>query len=519
MPGRYPYTSLCLKQLITIAHSAEYVAQLRREAADSFFSHQFRSPDMQLPMSSQQEMAVRNEINESLWEDDGSLTVKAMAAVAVIAAGSRPGSSESGDTTQILDGSRPCSGPRNFRALPVPWSGGESVLNKRTPSTDVGLYGMRPLSRSMTFSPENASTVSRGRSRGSINSNAGALPGSRPSSIGLIPRTNSSGGKREGLSTPGAAGGSLALPALWEESLFSSPTSLDAPRTRVSSADDSRASFSADRLISSRGSSRAGSGVRSCGRLSADLGKTLGVPRIPSMGTLPVRSATSPHRDSGQQLVYLRVSTPDDPPDARPYSLIEMESDRRAHRKMVEAQRQLPKYKEDKLNKIRYGPKYLFTKGSMKPPPDDFWEYWERVMRHRYPHGIDNAPGTESTRIGVGKREVKEEEEHRRFEKGLEDTRNGVGKAQPVARIAKNQMSPGKALVIRRKMTRLKKDIAARGTLHKQEEEAAALARDSSKRQVRDLLGLKHNETFSNVLDQRGALTLKTSKHCFKQSP
>ena len=70
------------------------------------------------------------------------------------------------------------------------------------------------------------------------------------------------------------------------------------------------------------------------------------------MGVMPVRSATTRHRDSGQHLLYLRISTPNDPPDAKPYSLLQVARDREAERKRVKLLRQDPEYKIKKKEKM-----------------------------------------------------------------------------------------------------------------------------------------------------------------------
>jgi Ran GTPase-activating protein (RanGAP) involved in mRNA processing and transport len=80
-------------------------------------------------------------------------------------------------------------------------------------------------------------------------------------------------------------------------------------------------------------------------RLSANLGKTLGIPNITSIGIKPIRTKVSGEVDSGQHLMYLRVATEHDPEDARPTSLIKIGLDNRAERERIMKERQDPRYK------------------------------------------------------------------------------------------------------------------------------------------------------------------------------
>jgi hypothetical protein len=101
------------------------------------------------------------------------------------------------------------------------------------------------------------------------------------------------------------------------------------------------------------------------------------------MGTMPIRSATTRHRDSGQHLIYLRVTTPNDPPNAKPYSLLQVAKDREAERKRVKLLRQDPEYKikkKEKMEVVNVEPQ----RASRRPPPPEFWEQWRRKNRIRY---------------------------------------------------------------------------------------------------------------------------------------
>ena len=69
--------------------------------------------------------------------------------------------------------------------------------------------------------------------------------------------------------------------------------------------------------------------------MSKDLGKTRGIPKIPTMGIRPIRSATGKFRDSNNHIGYLRIATPDDPPEARPISLVEIAKQQEEFRSQV----------------------------------------------------------------------------------------------------------------------------------------------------------------------------------------
>jgi hypothetical protein len=77
---------------------------------------------------------------------------------------------------------------------------------------------------------------------------------------------------------------------------------------------------------------------------SRDVGKTMSIPNIKNMGVRPIRSAISPQKDSAQHLLYLRIATPFDPPDERPYPILNVMKDHEAEVKRVKALRQHPQY-------------------------------------------------------------------------------------------------------------------------------------------------------------------------------
>jgi hypothetical protein len=78
---------------------------------------------------------------------------------------------------------------------------------------------------------------------------------------------------------------------------------------------------------------------------SRDVGKTTSIPNLKNMGIRPVRTSISTQKDSAQHLLYLRIATPFDPPNERPYSILKVGQDYEAEVKRVRAQRQDPQYK------------------------------------------------------------------------------------------------------------------------------------------------------------------------------
>jgi hypothetical protein len=77
---------------------------------------------------------------------------------------------------------------------------------------------------------------------------------------------------------------------------------------------------------------------------SKDVGKTICIPNIKNMGVRPIRSSISPQKDSATHFMYLRISTPFDGPEDRPYSILNVGKDHDAEIKRVRAARQDPQY-------------------------------------------------------------------------------------------------------------------------------------------------------------------------------
>ena len=78
---------------------------------------------------------------------------------------------------------------------------------------------------------------------------------------------------------------------------------------------------------------------------SKDVGKTMAIPNIKNMGVRPIRSSISTQKDSAQHLMYLRIATPFDAPDERPYPIINVGRDHDIEVARVKALRQDPVYK------------------------------------------------------------------------------------------------------------------------------------------------------------------------------
>jgi hypothetical protein len=133
-------------------------------------------------------------------------------------------------------------------------------------------------------------------------------------------------------------------------------------------------------------------------RRSEDIGKTIGVPNIGNIGMLnlfssivfyiysfiylyyiyipclyvgvmPLRGEVSRMKDTGQHMLYLRVATPDDPPDMRPYSLVKVGADYRDERARIKAERQTNEYKLAKIDYFRDAPIIKQQLAAMKHPP------------------------------------------------------------------------------------------------------------------------------------------------------
>ena len=225
--------------------------------------------------------------------------------------------------------------------------------------------------------------------------------------------------------------------------------------------------------------------------LSKDLGKTMGVPVIPHMGIKPVRSATGPYRDSGRHLGYLRIATPDDPPEQRPISLMEIAKTQKEHIAKVRAERQTETYKDLKKDCIERAPRGK-QRAAAYPIPDKFWEAWRRDNRLRYPSGIDRAKGTSSTNVKDLSKFAKNED--------------GSVRMDASARERLLVKTPGQALVYRRKE-------AKRKELERQQKgyyNDNAPSVGKAKKLVHDLMGLRADQSTSDLLDKKSGLTSKT---------
>lgn len=104
-------------------------------------------------------------------------------------------------------------------------------------------------------------------------------------------------------------------------------------------------------------------------RRSEDIGKTIGVPNVGNIGVMPLRGEVSRMKDTGQHMLYLRVATPDDPPDMRPYSLVKVGADYRDERARIKAERQTTEYKLAKIDYFRDAPIIKQQLAAMKHPP------------------------------------------------------------------------------------------------------------------------------------------------------
>jgi len=137
------------------------------------------------------------------------------------------------------------------------------------------------------------------------------------------------------------------------------------------------------------------------GLTSRELGKTTRIPKTGSSGIRPIR-VSGRHRDSGSggHLLYLRVSTPDDPEGARPYSLLDIAKDHDKALKDEKEYRQSEEYimrKEEIFREIAIKGPLGASKGALRPAPPSFWETWRKKNHSRYPNGIDNTEGCTST--------------------------------------------------------------------------------------------------------------------------
>ena len=225
--------------------------------------------------------------------------------------------------------------------------------------------------------------------------------------------------------------------------------------------------------------------------LSKDLGRTMGVPKVPTTGMRPIRSATTGFRDSGQHIGYLRIATPDDPPMQRPISLIDIAKQQRSYIAQVREERQGEVYKElkkDASDKIPRGKQ----RAAAYPVPDKFWEAWRRDNRLRYPNGIDRAKGTSSTNI----RDLSK----------LTKNADGTVKMDADARERLLVKTPGQALVYRRKMAKKAEAERQRNAYYSVDDPTVGRA----KLLVHDLLGLRADQSTTDLLDKKSGLTKKT---------
>jgi len=133
---------------------------------------------------------------------------------------------------------------------------------------------------------------------------------------------------------------------------------------------------------------------------SREVGKTISIPNVKNMGIRPIRTSISPLKDSAQHLMYLRISTPFDSPDERPFSILNVGRDHLEEVARVKKQRQHPKYKyvsdrlilpgivsidvinliffvQDKAFKIHNTPKVIRHQAAMAKVPPKFWAEWQ----------------------------------------------------------------------------------------------------------------------------------------------
>lgn len=310
----------------------------------------------------------------------------------------------------------------------------------------------------------------------------------------------------------------------------------------------SRSGSRSGSAASARSSSRGGSKPR----YSADIGKTLGVPNLGNLGVMPVRTATNRHVDSAQHLLYLRVATPDDPPEARPYSLIDIAKDQREERARVLAERQKEEYKEMKRLKFAEFVKRRRSVAADRAPPDSFWPQWLYMTKVMYPKGIDNARGAKSVRghhIQYSEEDKQNIALYNEMEAQLESLRGDGAKGaqgsgssssaadakpggeaspektkaskQPItnkkeSKLMKFSSTPGGILAARRQDYTLRKEkdrILKEKQLEKikklREAEISVIESNHSKVELRSIMGLRKDQSFGDAIDKRG-LTSKS---------
>lgn len=216
--------------------------------------------------------------------------------------------------------------------------------------------------------------------------------------------------------------------------------------------------------------------------LSRELGMTRNVPKIGNVGVMPVRNTVTRFKDSAQHLTYLRVATPDDPPDARPISLIQIALDQKAFADKVRAERQTPLYKELKRDAMDFVPRGK-QRLAAKKIPADFWEKWKKKMRQRYPRGIDKAPKIRSTDL----------KEFKRPTKVLPSGKIVLDKIKAAVK------TPGDALVYRREKRleeiQKEKEIFYGGS--------ASVTIAHAKKLTHDILGLRADQPLSDIYTDR----------------
>jgi Ran GTPase-activating protein (RanGAP) involved in mRNA processing and transport len=493
-------------------------------------------------LSAEQENLLKKKLNDEFWDDAGSDVD--MSNVADTLASTTLDQHRMNEPLE-LGGSLSRGYSRSFKRMSSPWGSGivgekseldnssttssqTSRKNERTntpKSPGVAVSGKRPLSRAATFTPEPSEQEYGVNYMGS---DFKLLSPSKTS------RGDSKGGSRglTGTDDGSNTAGTNPLPALWEDGLFS-PSLGESFMVPGQSFMAPGQSFSSDLGTSG---SRRGNRTPKTPKLSSEIGKTLGIPHIASMGVMPVRSATTKYRDSAQNLIYLRVSTPDDPPEQRPYSLINIELDRQAERLRVEASRQTEEYKLDKINKIRYGPKFVQGRGAETRPPDQFWKVWRLIMQQRYPKGIDYAKGCTSTKVGFGGDTEEEKQNIEIFDKMNEELekikeknknkkspsptgrRGGLVaiESMKVVPSLKAKVTPGQALVMKRKLNDQRKKREQEKLEKRKAYDIAVVNSDPTggRAMIRDMMGFRSNESFTKVVTSpsNGGLTKKISK-------
>lgn len=231
--------------------------------------------------------------------------------------------------------------------------------------------------------------------------------------------------------------------------------------------------------------------------LSVDLGRRLGPPKLYSMGVMPVRSATSRFRDSGNHLAYLRISTPDDPPDVRPYSIFQIEKDNIATRKKLLLERQDPDYKFAKWSYFQDYNKVLLQKAAMKKPPAEFKEYWKKRMRYVYPKGIDKTKGCTSTKV------VHDMTDYSKEIADIDDVMNQISKARDGNVIVETNKK--NVVVIAKKPKNLAAEALAQRRKEKmnqieREKQLSAQLKDPLLKDVRALVGLRSDQVSSDYI-------------------